>query len=145
MMYVGIDPGKRGGIAAIMDDGSIMLSKFGSDACVGILEIAKQNGCKVVIEKVHSMPGQGVKSTFSFGQNFGWWHGVMDTLEIHRDLMMPKYWQKELGLQKPKGASQTEWKNILKDKAIELYPGKDITLATADAVLIAHVNKLIND
>jgi hypothetical protein len=42
----------------------------------------------------------------------------------------------------PKGMISRDRKNWLKDKAKELYPNiKKITLATADAILIAHYAK----
>jgi hypothetical protein len=48
----------------------------------------------------------------------------------------PQTWQKELGLGNSKGLSKTEWKNKLKGRAQELFPGIPITLKTSDALLI---------
>ena len=46
------------------------------------------------LEKVHSMPGQGVVSMFKFGTNFGWGQGVMDALSIPYELITPQRWMK---------------------------------------------------
>jgi hypothetical protein len=54
-------------------------------------------------------------------------------VEVH-----PKAWQKAVGLTKPKKTKQDVWKRMLRDKAQELFPGKHITLKTADAYLILY-------
>jgi hypothetical protein len=49
----------------------------------------------------------------------------------------PTEWQEPLGLGGRKSCnSQDEWKRKLKNKACELYPELDVTLKTADALLI---------
>jgi hypothetical protein len=49
-------------------------------------------------------------------------------------------WQSHLGIPKrEKRESDTQWKNRLKRKANSLYPHARVTLATADALLIAEV------
>lgn len=48
----------------------------------------------VCLESVHSMPGQGVKSMFSFGQRFGELNGMLQTLGLGYSLLRPKEWQK---------------------------------------------------
>ena len=75
--FVGIDPGNGGGIAVLtdgLDDTiDIITRKFPTDVRdVGIfLRTATNNtNHRVAIEKVHSMPKQGVKSTFTFGMNY---------------------------------------------------------------------------
>ena len=70
MIYIGIDPGKNGGIAVINDsDNSVDTYTFSEERIVAellIRYILKQD-CKCVLEKVNAMPGQGVVSMFNFG------------------------------------------------------------------------------
>lgn len=87
-----------------------------------------------VIEQVGAMPGQGVTSMFSFGENFGWWQGLLNGLGVPFQRVRPQEWQKGLaGLQKLKGADR---KRRLKSLAAEQFPNAKPTLATADALLI---------
>lgn len=46
-------------------------------------------------------------------------------------------WQREFGLRKSKGEGKTSWKNRIKSRAQQLFPSVKITLATADALLMA--------
>ena len=48
----------------------------------------------------------------------------------------PQVWMKSLGLGTKGNMSNTEWKNKLKAAAQRLYPAEDVTLGTADALLI---------
>ena len=86
--FVGIDPGNGGGIAVLIDDADeteVITRKFPEDVRdIGIfLRTATSNtNYRVAIEKVHSMPKQGVKSTFTFGMNYGIWIGALRTLDI---------------------------------------------------------------
>ncbi|MFA5036784.1 MAG: hypothetical protein WC479_06380 [Candidatus Izemoplasmatales bacterium] len=105
-IYVGIDPGKDGGIAALYDDGIALVAKktpLMSDneldltQITSLLEGLKSRGIvQVTIEKVHSMPGQGVASMFSFGMTTGMLHGVVAALGIPRFLVAPQTWKKKI-------------------------------------------------
>ena len=89
-----------------------------------------------VIEKVHSMPGQGVASTFKFGMNYGQWIGILTALQIPYEMITPQKWMKHYGSM-PK--DKNERKYYIKAMAKALYPKSGrITLATSDAILIAH-------
>jgi hypothetical protein len=48
----------------------------------------------------------------------------------------PQEWQRELGLGTKKGRTDRDWKNHLKAEAQRLFPTQDVTLRTADALLI---------
>jgi hypothetical protein len=86
---------------------------------------------KAYIEAVHSMPGQGVASTFKFGLNYGWWQGVLVSLRIPFERVSPIRWQTEMRCR-----SRGD-KNVTKKLAQELFPNIKVTHATADALLIA--------
>jgi crossover junction endodeoxyribonuclease RuvC len=51
-----------------------------------------------VIEQVHSMPRQGVSSTFTFGRAFGAVEGAIEALKIPQTGLTPQTWKKRLGL-----------------------------------------------
>ena len=91
--------------------------------------------CIAMIEKVHSMPKQGVKSSFTFGQGYGFLLGCLTALEIPFEYVTPQKWQRYLGC-----LSKGD-KNVTKQKAQELFPHLEITHATADALLIGEYLK----
>lgn len=129
MTLIGIDPGKSGGIAWLQD-GICSASKM-PDTEKDVHSLFRRIGCgPCIIEKVHSMPGQGVKSMFTFGQNYGFLRGCLISMGVSFDEITPQTWQKALGCWS-KGN-----KNITKAKAQQLYPSMTITHATADALLI---------
>jgi hypothetical protein len=83
--YVGIDPGQTGGIALVTHNGVLadaipmpVADKEISGALLTqIMETYRSDindRLVVVIEKVHSMKGQGVSSTFAFGKGYGSLH-----------------------------------------------------------------------
>lgn len=94
-------------------------------------------GLKVVIESVHSMPGQGVRSVFTFGEGFGLWRGILAACEVPFELVSPQRWKAGLldGTGKDKDASRL--------RAMQLYPAATEWLkrkkdnGRADALLIA--------
>ncbi len=55
-------------------------------------------GMFCVLEKVHSMPQQGVKSTFNFGTSFGYIKGVLEAFGIPYQEVPPQAWKKEFNL-----------------------------------------------
>lgn len=153
-IFIGIDPGASGGIAIINTfanetdvykmpqtehDINNILYQVGYYANHGVPAVA-------LIEKVGSMPGQGLSSTFKFGQNYGFLRGLLVANKISFSEMIPRSWQKHLGItpRNKDTESKTEFKNRLKGLAQQYYPEKNITLATSDAILIAKVCQSIN-
>ncbi|MGN1300855.1 MAG: hypothetical protein ACI4VC_05880 [Clostridia bacterium] len=108
MIYIGIDPGKNGGIAVINDsDNSVDTYTFSEERIVAellIRYILKQD-CKCVLEKVNAMPGQGVVSMFNFGQNYGFIQGVLKAYNIPFELVPPQKWKKEFSVTSDKNTS----------------------------------------
>ena len=145
-LYIGIDPGKSGGVAIIYDD-NLYTGKCPNTVHDMVeevkvpLDIMAIPKSKAVIELVHSMPGNGVKSMFTFGQNYGTWLGIMAALKIPYDIVPPGKWMKHYGsMPKDKKAR----KNKLKQLAQQAWPTHRITLATADAVLIAMYSRAMD-
>lgn len=71
-----------------------------------------------VVEHVNAMPGQGVTSCFSFGQNFGFILGLLTAFRIPYELVRPQKWKKEF--------SCTSDKNTSIEVAQRLFPGVDL-------------------
>lgn len=107
MNYIGIDPGKKGALAVIAEDGSLILRPFDKRAYIDVLaEYGDFEAAAVVcLEHVGAMPGQGVTSMFSFGENFGWLQGVLDAYGIRYELVRPQKWKKEYSITADKTAA----------------------------------------
>ena len=133
-VFIGIDPGQSGGIA-INSFGFVEAHKMpetesdARDLLCENLALAEKTLC--FIEAVHSMPKQGVASSFKFGRSYGFLRGLLIGLKIPFEEITPQTWQKEMGC-RTKGD-----KNVTKAKAQQLWPNLKITHATADALLIA--------
>ncbi|NCD17884.1 MAG: hypothetical protein EOL91_11375 [Actinobacteria bacterium] len=133
-MIIGIDPGVSGGIALL--DHKSFQEAIKYDPANEQEVVDKIRGYRVYIKKayleaVHSMPGQGVASTFKFGMNYGWWQGVLVSFRIPFERVSPVRWQTEMRC-RTKGD-----KNVTKRLAQELFPNIKVTHAIADALLIA--------
>ena len=129
-IFVGIDPGIFGGIAFLKTDSPVSAIPF-KKFNINNLILLRPFIVSCYIEGVNAMPGQGVVSTFKFGKNFGWWHGVLQSLDINYTVVYPLKWQNYLNCRS--GGD----KRVTKQKAQELYPGLKVTHAIADALLIA--------
>ena len=137
-LFIGIDPGNSGGICATTGRISICDKTPGTVADMAKLMLSVLDmGTRpmVVIESVHSMPGNSGRSMFTFGTNYGQWLGILASLHIPYIQVPPTTWMRTFGAM-PK--ARTARKNHLKHLAQQRYPDLHITLATADAVLIAH-------
>ena len=146
MIYLGIDPGKGGGLAALDRQGQMVLAHAMPetdwdffDGVRSLLRNAEMDNSTMVarLEFVRSSPQMGVVSAFTFGCGYGAIRMALLAAEIPFDQVVPRVWQKALGILYPKGATDTQKKNITKTRAQQLFPGQKITHATADALLIA--------
>lgn len=138
-MILGIDPGKSGGFALANVTGAIAYA-FDKHTPTDIIQILKPLAPTIkmaYIERVSAMPKQGVVSVFTFGQNYGWWQGVLTALGIPIERVQPLKWQTYMGCRT--GGD----KNVSKARAQELFPQEKITHAVADALLIAEYGRRI--
>ena len=115
MIYIGVDPGKNGGIAIIDSDGVIAFPFSEERLLIELDGIAQEYECICYLEHVHAMPKQGVSSTFNFGMNFGFIQGVLKAYEIPYELVTPQKWKKEF--------SCTSDKNTSIEVCKRLFPG----------------------
>ena len=138
---IGIDPGKGGGIAVItnetMEVHNCPKTVNGMAMLIGIcLNDVAAYRTKVILEKVWSFPTDGRAGSFTFGENYGQWQGILASHELKPVLVTPKAWQSHFDIKK--GLPKDVRKRILKQMAKDKYPKtKGITLKTADALLIA--------
>ena len=89
-------------MAVIRQDKTIDIYDFDLDLYIEILkdikDVSNITPIYLGIEKVHSMPNQGVSSTFTFGQRLGEIEGVLKTIGFKYELIPPQVWQKSCGI-----------------------------------------------
>lgn len=159
MKFIGIDSGLDGAVA-ILPDGILIdtptltvqgkakskkrLLAVGSMAAVlrpygGVYDEDLGGGVRgwCALEKVHAMPGQGVRSMFTMGVGFGVWRGILGTLAIPVEEVTPQRWQKMMldGMGKGKDASRLRATQLFPHLADQLSRKKDH--GRADALLLA--------
>lgn len=136
--FIGIDPGQKGAIALLCGnevevfdwiDGPMMANQ--------LLDLKVEYQIQLAaIERTNAMPGQGVTSMFTFGQNCGWWKGALDSMFIPFIEVRSQEWQKGVV---PKKKSKSDKPSLL--VARRLFPTVDLSLkkhdGRADALLIA--------
>ncbi len=152
-LFVGIDPGLSGALAAVTDSGD-----FVSVHDAPTLTVKKGGGKKRVylesemvkiveglmtcyeirlvgLENQHAMPKQGVTSVFSLGMGFGLWLGILAGCKLPYERIEPGTWKRDMGL-----VSGSD-KNASVVKALQLFPTAPLTLKKhsdrAEAILIA--------
>ena len=161
MIYIGIDPGLQGAFAVVLQDGSLLYAcrtpiiapngkgktDYDLPAMAELLRDWSEgvNPSTVAVEKVASMPHDGVASSFRFGMGYGIWLGLIAALGLPRIDVRPQVWQKELLEGLPRGKSV---KSSAVQRAKALWPSIPITLkkdwGLADAALIAETARRIH-
>ncbi len=142
--YIGIDPGRSGGIA-IIDKEGLQTFKMPSDPkeLVAIFQKAKDEHSLIVtfIEDVHlwhsdtRTPGK-VFNMQPMLDNAADCRFALSIAGISYGKVQPIKWQRKLRLHQ-KNQTKKERKNRFKEYVISKYPKNKITLNTADAVCIA--------
>lgn len=147
-MIVAIDPGNRGAIALLGTARSDLLGLYDmplrESASKGHMryEIAgdvlaqlfgAKNASCAVLERVASMPGQGIAGMFAFGRGVGVIEGILQTLDIPINYVSPQVWKRHHNLIK-----QPKSKSL--ELAREFYPDAELHLkkheGRAEAILI---------
>ncbi len=159
LVCVGVDPGASGGLAVIgpLETGAVSMP--GTDADVwgwfnahGRVVTPSYYSLFAVIEKVGGHVGGGPvcptckqpgnrspgSSMFKFGRSAGGLAMACVGNGIPVEEVPPQRWQSGLHIaKKVKSESRVDWKNRLKGISQRLFPSIKVTLATADALLIA--------
>jgi hypothetical protein len=139
---MGVDPGVSGAVAFYFVDHPHGVSVAdvpiagGQVDPVALTALIKNFAPSVaMIELVHSMPKQGVASSFNFGMAFGCVRGVIGALQVPLHLVTPGKWKKHFHLTSDKEQSR--------ELAIRLFPGSAFQFnrkkhhGRAEAALIA--------
>lgn len=157
MIFVGIDPGLTGGIAALDEKGVPLFvgafsptkveNEFDMHKLCDILtdlrcEVPHSNRMLIGLEKVHAMPKQGVSSTFKFGSTFGKIQGILAAKHLPFELVRPQEWMNSMLAGEAKDLGKVRAKNV----SHRLFPDVDFRASArsttvhsgmADAILIA--------
>jgi len=159
MIYIGIDPGKSGGIATLSVNTEISIydahsypysdDKLKEIAYTVSHEMSENVLC--FVEKVGAMPKQGVTSMFNFGVSFGYILGVLEANQVPYQLVTPQKWKKHFGLDNDKSKSIALCKRLF--PAVSLLPTERCRKDSdgmAEALLIAlyakrsdHITELV--
>ncbi len=115
--YLGIDPGVNGAVAfyeietkklEIFDMPTIKIEvgkkkrkQIDSQELVKKIKNLKKIDC-VIIEKVNAYPQQGVVSVFNFGYSYGLIIGILTSLSIPINYVLPKKWKEDIDLETKK-------------------------------------------
>lgn len=133
--YLGVDPGYSGAVVALTHAGTvhsfIKFKETEADIAAFFKQFYEVKRVFAYLEQVHSMPNQGVSSTFKFGTQYGFCRGMLISNKISFETITPNKWQT---IMKCKTGGN---KNISKAKAQELFPKVNMTHAIADSMLIA--------
>lgn len=134
-VYLGIDPGVSGGIAALSADGDVVLvSKMPErmhETWRLVSGLAAGGECFAALEFVRSSPQMGVRSVFTFAESYGALGMALVAAGVAFDEVLPRTWQGALDCRT--GGD----KNITKAKAQMMFPTVRVTHAIADALLLA--------
>lgn len=138
MVFIGIDPGKKGGVAILRDDKVVLslnrmpstdleTSRIFSECVSGTSNV------HAMLERVHSRPGQSSVATFTFGTGYGFLKGCLSSFKISYDEVLPKKWQKCFNVSpRKKGESRTQFKDRLRGIASSLFPQETVWEKTLD-------------
>lgn len=137
--WIGIDPGKSGGLVEISRNRTILVAMPQTERDIWEWFIGSLDGSIATIEWIHpAIQGIGKSAMSKLYGNYMSLRAFLIASQISFEDVKPHTWQSALGIPKRKKTeSRTEWKNRLKAKAQQLFPRENITLATADALLIA--------
>lgn len=132
-----------------------VLQEYTEPTLLKLVEQSNSPTIKALLEQVGAMPGQGVTSMFTFGVNYGKLQMALAASDIPYEKVTPQKWQAGLAIpsrdrtkvlrkgprsKKAKYVdleSRRDYKKRLLAFARKLYPRLDVTLETADALLIA--------
>ena len=157
-IIIGIDPGTRGVMCVHYTSTGVYehipladIMRVRTD-----LEAARVVGdCFAVIEDVHSMPGQGVATTFKFGFNTGMVVGMVIQSGIPYTRAAPQRWQRVMWCPQDKVSHQgkVDTKTTSLNAAVRLHPEMNFKRTErckkfddnmVDATLICDYAKIMN-
>jgi crossover junction endodeoxyribonuclease RuvC len=150
MRILGIDPGASGAIALLDTEQNVLTVvdmpvvevrrgsrnvRHVSAQALSLVVDALQPIDHAVVERVHSMPGQGVASTFAFGRAFGVCEGVLAGANVRYTDVAPATWMRAMYLTGGKDSARHMAMQLFPDNAERFARKKDD--GRADATLLA--------
>jgi len=161
MMYIGIDPGKKGSVTRIDPKGKItvvptpLLDKdYHIGGMVDILkdfsveyderDFPKDDESFCIIERSQAMPGQGVVSMFEFGRGYGIWLGILETLEIPYQIIHSRTWTKQM-LKGAPGEGKARAVSVASRLFPEWKPKLKKEWEYADSILLAEYGRRLKE
>lgn len=157
MIYIGIDPGKQGGIAVIDGDDVECIEMPSTEGDlwdeIKVLRSCPEFTPVACIEHVTTSPQMGVTSAGTFMYGYGGLRMALLAAEIPHQTVRPQVWQKGLKIPPRKKTEKTnQWKDRLRSEARRLYPklniwcaGLGAQRAVSDAILLAHYCRLLTE
>jgi hypothetical protein len=152
MHILAIDPGAKGGLVYGEYKNPAMVNMPAAlDTTDGLIELldllvdVRSNfpNIRAVVEKVGGYVGeaQPASSAFKFGGVDMAVKAMLVASRIPYVLVAPVSWQRHLDLPKRgrTAKGKTQHKRDLRDAAQALFPGRKVTLQTADALLLFHL------
>jgi hypothetical protein len=137
-IFIAIDPGKSGGIACRDTDGTVHAVPM-PDTVADLDRLLRVLVCPETVCFIEDLPmyrgKMNLRSTAVLFRNFGRIEGVLASLKCRVEYLKPDWWQKALRLGKSADHGE-RWKAHLKERAQALFPRVEVTLKTADALLI---------
>lgn len=155
--FIGIDPGLSGAVAIISSDGEATIhdtpttkvksgkknkNMYVESLMADILRQYAGDNVEVKLEKAQSMPKQGVASTFSTGEGYGLWRGILAALRMPYTIVTSQKWKKAMmdGMGKEKSASCYRGQQLF--PSVELFgPQGGAKDGRGDALLIAEYGR----
>ena len=149
-VIIGIDPGLSGAVACLAEDFFEVSDmptfdlvrnrkkKRDLDLATLVLTLSAMKGEEPVhafVEQVHSMPKQGVSSSFAFGKCYGAILGVLAALGIPQTPVHSRVWKKAVGVPAAKDGARARASQLMPTQAYNWTRVKDD--GRAEAALLA--------
>lgn len=116
-MFGGIDPGKKGAIAWLSEDGHLTAVEMPSttkDVLDVIKRMAEHDVKMLALEKPIAMPGQGTKTTSTVFQAYGVLVAGLTVFHVPFIEVAPARWKRNLDL--------TASKDLSRERATQMFP-----------------------
>ncbi len=128
MIYIGIDPGKTGAIAAIEQDNLRFAFTFSNWKDMN-RETTGLPDCFICIEKLWGMPLRGCQGNFALGENYGAWKALLEMKQLPFIEAAPATWQPKILNTSKKKSKETK---ILSLQYVnKRYPALNLPMKTA--------------
>jgi hypothetical protein len=147
-LIVGIDPGKKGGVAFIpllssTDLASVEVFPVPDTYTLSeLLSERKSQIYRCFVEKQHPYPKQGAVSSGNLMKHYGEIIGILTALRIPFEEIPPQRWQAFIHGSKHKKRPRAEKKRKSIEKAKQMFPGVEIKKdGPAEVLLIAEYGR----